>query len=343
MDLINKIINFVFPPLALYGLFVFYPTYQRLKSLVSICRNLFFSENVAGKVVIITGAASGIGEAMAYEYGRKGAYLALVDISGEPLFQVAALAELYGSPQVIPLVADVSKLQECQWLIQTTLLHFGILDHLVTNAGVAPLYLFEDMDDLSMAAPALDINFWGSVYCTFFAFPYLKKSRGRIVVIASGCGYIAAPRLSFYCASKAAVIAFYETLRIEFGSEIGVTIVAPGVIDSELSRGKFMTKEGELRVDQELRDVQISVLPVESADRCAKEIMRSVCRGDRYLLEPAWIGCLILWKVFCSEVLDSVGRWLVMAGPALPRTEAPSKKILNVANALRALFSSRHP
>lgn len=61
MDSINNIINFVFPPLALYGLFVFYPIYQRLKSAVSICRNVF-SENVAGKVVVITGAASGIGE-----------------------------------------------------------------------------------------------------------------------------------------------------------------------------------------------------------------------------------------------------------------------------------------
>ncbi|KAF8113260.1 hypothetical protein N665_0053s0011 [Sinapis alba] len=311
MDSINSIINFVFPPLALYGLFVFYPIYQRLKSAVSICRNVF-SENLAGKVVLITGAASGIGEALAYEYGKKGAYLALVDIRDEPLFHVAALAELYGSPEVIPIVADVSKLHDCERFIQATLLHFGRLDHLVTNAGVAPLYLFEDSDDLSKATPAMDINFWGSVYCTFFASSYLKKSRGKIVVIASGCGYIASPRLSIYCASKAAVIAFYETLRSEFGSKVGVTIVAPGVVDSEMTQGKFMTNNGQLIVDKEIRDVQISVLPVESAERCAKAIIRSVCRGDRYLFEPAWISCVILWKVFCSEVTDSLGRWLVM-------------------------------
>lgn len=311
MDSINNIINFVFPPLALYGLFVFYPIYQRLKSAVSICRNVF-SENVAGKVVVITGAASGIGEALAYEYGKKGAYLALVDIRDEPLFHVAALAEIYGSPEVIPIVADVSKLHDCERFIQATVLHFGRLDHLVTNAGVAPLYLFEDIDDLSKATPAMDINFWGSVYCTFFASSYLKKSRGKIVVIASGCGYIASPRLSIYCASKAAVIAFYETLRSEFRSKVGVTIVAPGVVDSEMTQGKFMTKNGQLIVDRELRDMQISLLPVESAERCAKAILRSVCRGDRYLLEPAWISCVILWKVFCSEVTDSLGRWLVM-------------------------------
>ncbi|XP_010442316.1 PREDICTED: 11-beta-hydroxysteroid dehydrogenase-like 6 [Camelina sativa] len=341
MDPINKIINFLFPLLTLYALLVFYPTYQRLKSVVSICRNLF-PENVAGKVVVITGAASGIGEALAYEYGKRGAYLALVDIRGDPLFHVAALAELYGSPEVMPLVADVSKLEDCERFIRATVLHFGRLDHLVTNAGVAPLYLFEDIDDLSKASPAMDINFWGSVYCTFYASPYLKKSRGRIVAIASGCGYIASPRLSFYCASKAALIAFYETLRTEFGSEIGITIVAPGVVDSELSRGKFMTKDGNLVVDKELRDVQVSVLPVESAERCAKAIMKSVCRGDRYLLEPSWIGCVILWKVFCSEVTESIARWLLMAGPTLPVTEAPTKKILDVANAFRSFFSLPH-
>ncbi|KAL0824870.1 hypothetical protein Bca101_048547 [Brassica carinata] len=217
MDSINRIINFVFPPLALYGLFVFYPIYQRLKSAVSIWRNVL-RENVAGKV------------ALAYEYGKKGAYLALVDIRDEPLFHVAALVEHYGSPEVIPMVADVSKIISIA------------VDHLVTNAGVAPLYLFEDIDDLSMAMPAMDKNFWGSVYCTFFASSYLKKSRGKIV------------------ASKAAVIAFYETLRIEFGSKVGVTIVAPGVVDSEMTQGKFMTKNGQFIVDKELRDVSISGL-----------------------------------------------------------------------------------
>ncbi|EFH42081.1 hypothetical protein ARALYDRAFT_918105 [Arabidopsis lyrata subsp. lyrata] len=124
MDSINKIINFVFPLLTLYALLVFYPTYQRVKSAFSIYRNLF-SENVAGKVVLITGAASGIGEALAYEYGKRGAYLALVDIRDEALFHVAALAELYGSPEVIPIVADVSKLEDCERFIRATVLHFG--------------------------------------------------------------------------------------------------------------------------------------------------------------------------------------------------------------------------
>ncbi|KAF3537244.1 hypothetical protein F2Q69_00019915, partial [Brassica cretica] len=257
----------------------------RLKSAVSIWRNVL-PENVAGKVVLITGAASGIGEAP-YEYGKKGAYLALVDIRDEPLFHVAALIEHYGSPEVIPMVADVSKLHDCERFIQAAVLHLGRLlivdfyfffltvDHLVTNAGVAPLYLFEDIDDLSMAMPAMDINFWGSVYCTFFASSYLKKSRGKI---ASGCGYIASPRLSFYCASKAAVIAFYETLRIEFGSKVGVTIVAPGVVDSEMTQGKFMTKNGQFIVDKELRDMAAQQAGYEAQRRLNQQMMEMMQR-----------------------------------------------------------------
>lgn len=88
-----------------------------------------------------------------------------------------------------------------------------------------------------------------------------------------------------------------------------------------------------------MNQVQVSVLPVESAERCAKAIVSSVCRGDRYLFEPSWIGSVILWKVFCSEVTESLARWLLMVGPTLPMTEAPSKKILDVVNAFRSFFS----
>ncbi|XP_010536601.1 PREDICTED: 11-beta-hydroxysteroid dehydrogenase-like 6 [Tarenaya hassleriana] len=327
MDSINKMMNLIFPPIALYGLFAFHPTYQRLKSFVSVFRNIF-AEDVAGKVVLITGAASGIGECIAYEYAKRGACLALVDIRGDPLFEVAALSEAYySSPEVIPIVGDVSDVQDCERFIRATVRHFGTLDHLVTNAGIAPLYLFEDIDDLSKAAPSMDVNFWGSAYCTFFARPYLKKSRGKIVAIASGCAYIPSPKLSFYCASKAAMISFYETLRAEFGSEVGITIVVPGIIDSELSRGKFMTKDGELKVDKELRDVHVNVLPVESAEKCGKAIVRSVCRGDKYLVEPSWIDSVMLWRVFAPEVTEWLSRWWADLAKAKP---PPRSKVLNL-------------
>ncbi|KAJ8557243.1 hypothetical protein K7X08_002868 [Anisodus acutangulus] len=104
------------------------------------------------------------------------------------------------------------------------------------------------------AAPSMDINFWGAVYTTHFAIPLLKE-KGNIIALSSIAGLVAAPRLNFYNASKAAMISFFETLRVELGTQFGITIVTPGLIESELTKGKFLTIEGKLKVDQVIRDV----------------------------------------------------------------------------------------
>ncbi|KAM5571614.1 hypothetical protein ABKV19_011943 [Rosa sericea] len=109
------------------------------------------------------------------------------------------------------------------------------VDHLVNNAGILKLGLFEDCSQLSNFNSIMDINFWGSVYCTKFAIPHLRKSKGKIVAISSCATSFSAPRSSFYNASKAAQKCFFETLRAELGSDIGITIVSPGIIQSEMS------------------------------------------------------------------------------------------------------------
>ncbi|KAJ9163919.1 hypothetical protein P3X46_023541 [Hevea brasiliensis] len=111
-----------------------------------------------------------------------------------------------------------------------------IVDHLAANAG--------------------DINFWGSVYSSYFAIPHLKRSKGKIIVIALCASWLPAPRMSFYNASKAALVSTYETLRIELGPPIGITIVNPGLIESEKTGGKFLNQQGQLAVDEEMRDVR---------------------------------------------------------------------------------------
>ncbi|XVE56543.1 hypothetical protein DITRI_Ditri04bG0019500 [Diplodiscus trichospermus] len=272
MDLIDKLMNVIVSTISLVALFFFLHNYRFLKSLLSIARTVF-KENVAGKVILITGASSGIGEHLAYEYARRGACLALVARRKHRLQEVAAICEMIGSPEAVYILADVSKIADCKGFVDATLNHFGHLDHLVTNAGVAPVCLFEDYDDITKALPAMDINFWGSVYSTYFAQQHLKKSKGKIIVIASSAGWLYAPRTSFYNASKAALISFYETLKIEFGIEIGITIVTPGLIETEMTEGKFLSKEGKLEVDQEMREVQVSVMPLESAEKRAKAIV----------------------------------------------------------------------
>ncbi|GAB2221371.1 hypothetical protein Drorol1_Dr00012547 [Drosera rotundifolia] len=218
-----------------------------------------FREKVAGKVVLITGASSGIGEHVAYEYARRGACLAFVARRKNLLQEVADRARYLESPDVIVIPADVSKVEDCKRFVDETVNHFARLDHLVNNAGIANMNMFEEADDIKKLAPVMETNFWGSVNSTYFALPHLRKSRGKVLVTASAAGWLTAPRLSFYSASKAAVIIFFETLRIELGSDVGITTVSPGLTESEITRGKFLSKEAITVLDQDMRDVRFSL------------------------------------------------------------------------------------
>ncbi|XP_059284073.1 11-beta-hydroxysteroid dehydrogenase-like 6 [Lycium ferocissimum] len=329
LDLIHKILNTYLPHMATTALIHFMPLYLILKFLHFIYRSIF-SENVAGKVVVITGASSGIGEHLAYEYAKKGARLVLAARRRQSLEQVADMAYWLGSPNVIPVHADVSKVEDCQRLIEAAINNFGRLDHLVTNAAVTPLYMFEDLIEVTNAAPAMDINFWGAVYTTHFAIPHLKDNKGKIIAITSSAGYLNAARISLYCASKAAMISFFETLRVELGTLIGITIVTPGLVESELTKGKFLTTEGKLEVDQVMRDVEMSVTPILPVEKCARSIVKSACRGDNYLTEPLWFKTLFYYRIFFPELVEWFQRWFLIPGPGKPPAEAPSKVILDV-------------
>ncbi|KAL5858832.1 hypothetical protein ACOSQ4_000128 [Xanthoceras sorbifolium] len=332
MDLINRLLNIIAPAVTLVTLPFFLPTYLLFKFLLSTIRTIPL-EDVAGKVVLITGASSGIGKHLAYEYAMRGACLALVARREPQLREIATQAELLGSPNTIVIRGDVSK--ETVGILWIDFSFMLTVDHLVTNAGVATVCMFEDYYDITNATPSMDTNFWGSAYSTFFAIPHLKQSKGKIVAIASAAGWLSIPRMAFYNASKAAVIALYETLRIEFGEDIGVTIVTPGLTKSEMTDGKFLNKEGKLVVDQELRDVQISLTPVQSTEECAKAIVDSACRGERYLTTPSWIRMTYFWKVFWPEIIEWSSRFFLMTGPGTSQRDAPSKKILDLVKEIK--------
>ncbi|KAL0318898.1 UNVERIFIED_CONTAM: 11-beta-hydroxysteroid dehydrogenase 1A [Sesamum angustifolium] len=135
---------------------------------------------------------------IAYEYGKRGAFLVIGARRENALREVAERAYLVGSPGAIPVPTDISKVEDCKTLIQEAINQFGRLDHLVVAAGVTPVSMFEDTFEVTNFAPAMDINFWGLAYATYFAAPYLRMTRGRIVVIASSASWLNAPRLSFY-------------------------------------------------------------------------------------------------------------------------------------------------
>ncbi|KDP22589.1 hypothetical protein JCGZ_26420 [Jatropha curcas] len=191
MDLIHKFFNIVLPPLNIILLVCFLPLYLVFRFAYCLKRHIFI-ENVAGKVVLVTGAASGIGEQIAYEYAKRGACLVLVDIREDRLGPVAEKAKFLGSPDVLAVGADVSKLQDSQRFIEAAVDHFGKLDHLVNNAGTVGLFQIgvSNLEMITTSTPQvheiMDVNFWGTAYSTHFALQHLIKSKGKIIVIASG-------------------------------------------------------------------------------------------------------------------------------------------------------------
>ncbi|KAK1413192.1 hypothetical protein QVD17_34963 [Tagetes erecta] len=310
MDLIHKFLNVVFPIVS-FIIFIFLLPILSLYRLLSFRIRSVFRENLAGKVVLITGASAGIGEHLAYEYAKHGARLALVARREEVLTAVAGKAKKLGSPDVMVIKADVSKIEDCKRFVDETINHFGELDCLINNAGIAIVGLFEDQERITDHTSVMDINFWGSVNATHFALPHLKKSKGRIVVIGSCGGWFTTPKVSVYNASKAAQQSFFETLRLELAPDIGITIVTLGLVDTYLATNEFIYK------------TNLDKTPLLSVGGCAKEIVNSVRRGDEHLTEPRWMRTVYLWVMLLPELM-SVARRLVNAkrGTTSPNQES---------------------
>ncbi|KAK4846629.1 hypothetical protein QYF36_020063 [Acer negundo] len=338
MELIHMFLNLVAPPITFFSLCFFLPPFLCLKFFISLLNSIFTTKDLTGKVVIITGASSGIGEHLAYEYASRGACLALCARREKSLEDVAETAREIGSPDVITVRGDVSKVDDCRRLVEETVDHFGRLDHLVNNAGLCAVCMFEDSDNITNFKHLMDTNFWGSVYTTRFAVPYLRNTKGNIVALSSADAWLPMPRHSFYNASKAAMLSFFETLRVELGQDINVTIVTPGFIESELTQGKFLTRKGKVEVDQEMRDVQVSAAPIGSVISCAKAIVNSACRGERYLTEPSWFRVTYWLKVFCPEVIEWSYRLFYLTRPGDPSTEALSKRVLDFTGTKNVLY-----
>ncbi|XP_051136117.1 11-beta-hydroxysteroid dehydrogenase A-like [Andrographis paniculata] len=341
--IIHTFLDLVAPPFTFFTLLFVLPPLRIFKFFLSILGALF-TEDVAGKVVLITGASSGIGESVAYEYAKRGACLVLAARREKSLEEVGERALYLGSPEVLAVRADVADPDDCRSLVDRAINAFGRLDHLVNNAGIMSVAMLDQVHDVTDFREIMDINFWGSVYMTRFAAPYLRASGGRIVAVSSAGAWLPSPRMSFYNASKAALFQFYETLRVEFGGDIGITLVTPGIIESELTQGKYFTSQGRLVVDKHIRDVEVSLTPIESVERCAKAIVKSAVRGEAYLTEPAWFRTTFFWKVFFPELVEWLYRVMCVSGGAIDGNEDDEveeplgKRVLDYTGAKSVLY-----
>lgn len=189
-----------------------------------------------GKVVVVTGASSGIGEATARQFGREGAKVVL---AARRVDKLEALANEIGGmgtgAEVLVVQADLSKLEDIQSLIQKTLDKFGRIDVLVNNAGFGRLDWLEKLEPVKDIQGQFDVNVMGVIQTTRQALPVMIKQRsGHIIQMCSMAGLVGTPTYTIYSACKHAVHGFSEALRREVKPwGIDVSMVYPGGVTTE--------------------------------------------------------------------------------------------------------------
>lgn len=192
------------------------------------------SKPLEGRIALVTGASSGIGEATALALAEAGAKVAIAARRRDRLDALAAqLAKLGAEPMV--LTADLASEQEAQRIVKEAEAHYGRLDILVNNAGVMYLEPVEQAD-LGRWRRMLELNVLSLIASTQAALPGMRERRdGHVVNISSTAGRVANPNAAAYSATKFGVVAFSEALRREvYQHNIRVTVIEPGVVETEL-------------------------------------------------------------------------------------------------------------
>ncbi len=250
-------------------------------------------------VVIITGASDGIGaelaRQMAAEQGQ-GLQLVLAARSADKLAEVARACEAKGA-QVLVRPTDVAVEADCRGLIADTVARFGRIDTLVNNAGMSAHALLSEVSSLDWYQRLMQINLWGSAWCTQAALPHLEASRGRIVAVSSLAGLVGVPGRTAYCATKFAMTGFFEALRVELAPKgVSVTIAYPGVVATEI-RYRGFNAQGQAAGQSGLDEAGAM-----SVETCARLIREGAARRQRDIVMSA---------------KGKAGRWLKLIAPGL--------------------------
>ena len=244
------------------------------------------------KIVVVTGASSGIGEAMAREYAKMGAKVVMAARREEELQRIANDIRMAGG-KVVYRACDVTKEEECKHLIEVAVSEFGGIDIMICNAGLSMRALFDECD-LSVLHRLMDVNFWGTVNCTKYALPYLQQSKGSLVGISSVAGIHGLPGRTGYSASKYAMTGFLDTIRVEnLKKGVHVMTACPGFTASNV-RFSALTADGTQQGETPRNESKM-MTPVEVAHIVAKGIKR---RKRLCLMEWEGRGTHILKKFF---------------------------------------------
>jgi len=251
------------------------------------------------KTVVITGASSGIGEALAYQYAQLKYNVVIAARSLEQLKLVELKCKEF-TPSVLVVQCDVSKESDCQFLIEETIRQFSSCDVLINNAGISMRAVFNDCD-IEVIKKVMDVNFWGAVYCTKYALPFLLKSQGTVVGVSSIAGIKGLPARTGYSASKFAMHGFLESLRIEnLKNNLNVLIVCPGYTASNI-RNAALNNKGSNQTESPLDEAKLM-----SAEEVAQRIIKAINLRKSYVY-MSFEGKMLFWiNKFFPLLMDKI-------------------------------------
>lgn len=251
------------------------------------------------KVVIITGATSGIGEACAEVFGRQGAKIVITGRNPQKLEQTA-LKLRSQDIEVLSILADAGSEADNQRMASETLAHYGRIDILINNAGISMRALFQDLD-LEVFRKVMDTNFWGTVYATKFCLPAILESRGSIIGISSINGYRGTPARTAYTASKYAMNGFFESLRTEVMKKgVHVLVVAPGFTSSNI-RNSALTADGSSQGESPRDESKMM-----TSEEVAEHILKATLKRKRDIVLTSQGRLAVFLNKWMPGILDGI-------------------------------------
>ena len=233
------------------------------------------SDFFKNKVVAITGGSDGIGRALIESLLPMGAKIATCARNQDKLYD---LQLRHSTSPLHCIVADVSNYNDCKLFIDSTIKQFGGIDILINNAGISMRSLLKDAE-LDVFKKVMDINYFGTVYCTKLALDSIIERKGTIVGMSSIAGYRGLPGRSGYSASKFAVNGWLESIRVELMDDgVNVMWVSPGYTRSNI-RNAALNNKGQSQGETPLNEAELI-----SPEDCANHIIKAIIKRKRTLI-----------------------------------------------------------
>ena len=241
----------------------------------------------AGKVVVVTGAAGGLGRALARVFAAAGAGVAALDLDAAGAEALAA--ELRGEGRrALGLACDVTDAAACERAMGEVMRNWGRIDVLVNNAGITHRSAYRRTDP-AVTRRVMEVNFFGSVHCTRAALDALLASHGLIIVISSVAGFAPLIARTGYAAAKHALHGFFDSLRSELADDgVDVLLVCPSFIDTGIDRNALGGDGRPARHAQQIVGARAK------AEDVAADVLRAARNGKQLLL-PGRMAKLSWW------------------------------------------------